>query len=122
MSITTARIAGTLARLALSAVLSGLTLSAAISPALAASQDQGIRVQPSRSSTSDLDLTKPVDRAALQQRQASTARTACHDLPEKGLNTTGGFQKCYIKAMLAANKEAETMARAQQGTAVAATR
>jgi UrcA family protein len=121
MSLRRKHVASTLARLLLSAILSGLTLSAAISPALAAPRDQAIRVQSRGFPTTDLDLTKPTGRATLQQRQANTARIACHDLPEKGLNATGGFQKCYISAMQAANEQ-QTLTRARQETTLTATR
>jgi hypothetical protein len=69
---TTTQITATLARATLAAALTTITLAAAVAPAMAET---------------------PL------HRQATAARLACRDLPAKGLDTTGGFQRCYAEAM-----------------------
>ena len=107
-------------RLAIAAGCSGAVLSAAVAPARAA-EDDGGDVKARVVTLSDLDLTKPGERATLDRRLANAARVVCSDSSEKGLDQFGGFQDCYIKTLSDSRKQARVAIAAAQRVTVFAT-
>lgn len=117
----TTSIVATLSRVALAAILSATVLFAAVAPAMAAAQDNVITVQVRIVHIGDLDLNKSSDQAALKQRVANVSRIVCTDLPAKGLDNSGGFSACYLKAMAGATKQVKMAIASSQQSIRAAT-
>lgn len=119
----TKSVAAMIGRIALATVFSSAVLSAAVAPAVAAAPENNDRVQVRLVHTSDLDLTKPMDRAVLERRIEDASRKVCSDPIHQSLDFTGEYQACYFKAMKEARTQANTLiVAAQRKSLLASTR